>query len=863
SGGSALTSFSDAAAETRLFHKPSQAPLWGMGRVLMNEYPDLQCKLVDLQVKNDVDKAAGLLLAELLDADQENELILTDTARYVSRMQRSHVQPEHTGKSEAKEQPQVYLDFTVPGQLRHLKWFEQKAHELMDDEVEIATRATGLNFRDVMYAMGMLTDEAVENGFSGPSLGLEFSGVVIRIGKDVVDFKEGDDVIGFAAHSFSSHVVTAASAIAHKPSNMTFEEAATVPTAFFTVYYALNYLARLQPGEKILIHGAAGAVGIAAIQYARYCGAEVFATAGTDEKRDFVRMLGADHVMDSRSYAFADQIMDITDGAGIDVVLNSLAGEAITRNLSVLKPFGRFLELGKRDFYENSKIGLRPFKDNITYYGIDADQLMVEKPELTARLFREMMGLFEDGFLRPLPYRLFSARNVAEAFRYMQQSRQIGKIVVEYHDTIIPFDHGTEAVTELQLHDNGCYLVTGGLSGFGMQTARWLASKGAKHLVLVGRSGASTPEAANTISELKALGVDIHVKQSDVTEMAQLSRVFADIKAELPPLRGVIHAAMVLDDGLIRNMDQDRIRNVMAPKVMGAWNLHCLTEKLPLDFFVVYSSATTAIGNPGQANYVAANIYLESLVNYRRQQNLPALYAAWGVISDTGYLARNEEVKDSLQDRLGGAALTSDQALLMLEKLLASDNPGAAVINFDWRTIQRYLPSAKSPKFEELSRQASDHSDDEEYQDIHALIAGMSNDEIQELVIDLLSTEISKILRIPQVKLDVTSSVFDLGMDSLMGVELMMAVEERFAVSLPVMALSEGPTIARIAERIIAELTGVHSTDSSAENEDEQEYRETITAMAARHAEDLDESEIENLVDEVANKQDQSGSLLQ
>ncbi len=266
------------------------------------------------------------------------------------------------------------LDFHTPGQLRNIVWLPDTERILQEDEIEVRTQATGLNFRDVMYVMGLLPDEAVENGFAGASLGLEFSGVVSRVGAQVQDLHPGDRVMGFGGSCFASHVVTRADAVALMPEGWTFESAATVPTVFFTVYYALTKLADLQPGERVLIHGAAGGVGLAAIQLARHLGAEVYATAGTDEKRDFVSLLGADHVYDSRSLAFADDILAATAGEGVDVVLNSLAGEAMRRSIDVLKPFGRFLELGKRDFFENTPIGLRPFKSNISYFGIDADQ---------------------------------------------------------------------------------------------------------------------------------------------------------------------------------------------------------------------------------------------------------------------------------------------------------------------------------------------------------------------------------------------------------------------------------------------------------------------------------------------------------
>ncbi|MCJ9712237.1 zinc-binding dehydrogenase, partial [Bordetella hinzii] len=367
--------------------------------------------------------------------DAEDEILLgPEGERHAPRLR--IVDRPSPARDEPETDTACRLGFSFPGQLRNLRWESYTAAEPADDQIEVRIQATGLNFRDVMYSLGLLSDEAIENGFAGPTLGLEFSGIVTRVGLAVADYRPGDTVVGFGPASFGDRVLTRASAISHIPANFSFEAAATIPSTFFTVYYALHHLARLEEGEKILIHGAAGGVGIAAIQYAQWVGADIYATAGSEEKRDFLRMMGVTNVYDSRSLSYADEILADTGGIGMDVVLNSLAGEAINRNLQVLRPFGRFLELGKRDFYENTRIGLRPFRNNISYFGIDADQLMCERPDLTRRLFGEMMQLFAEGALHPLPYTVFDANDVVDAFRYMQQARQIGKIVVTYRNGI-------------------------------------------------------------------------------------------------------------------------------------------------------------------------------------------------------------------------------------------------------------------------------------------------------------------------------------------------------------------------------------------------------------------------------------------
>ena len=490
---------------------PIDAALWGFGRTLINEASNYVVRLVDLEGPLAIETVAMALEREFEQPDNEQEIFFTAQGkRYAPRLRLEPQLEEKTNKSQEIAPPVLSLGFQLPGRLRNLRWEAHPGHEAVGDEIEVEVHATGLNFRDIMYTLGLLPDEAIENGFTGPTLGLEFSGTVKSVGKMAHNFKPGDKVVGFGPSSFSNRVITKATAISHLPPGISFEAAATIPSTFFTAYYALHHLARLQPGEKVLIHGAAGGVGIAAIQLAKWIGADIYVTAGSDEKQDFLRLLGVDNIFHSRSLSFADEILALTDGKGVDVVLNSLAGEAINCNFRVLKPFGRFLELGKRDFYENTKIGLRPFRNNISYFGIDADQLMQCCPELTRSLFAEVMSLFTEGVLHPLPFHVFEAEDIVDAFRYMQQARQIGKIVITYRNGINNVHIPDPATRQhLELSADASYLVTGGLGGFGLRTAKWLADKGARNLVLISRSGPESNEAKAAIAHLNRQGVKV------------------------------------------------------------------------------------------------------------------------------------------------------------------------------------------------------------------------------------------------------------------------------------------------------------------------------------------------------------------
>ena len=820
------------------------AAMWGLGRVVMNEFPTCNLTLVDLDMVCHSNEVADRLLNEFLTPDGEREIILSRQERYVPRLER--VSPQTT-QDTTKDNARYRLDFLLPGQLRNLMWLPNPETSLTPDEVEVRVVATGLNFRDVMYVMGLLPDEAVENGYAGASLGLEFSGVVTRVGKVGGEFAVGDPVIGFGSSCFSSHVVTHSLALTHKPAEWSFEAAATVPTVFFTVYYALKHLADLQPGERVLIHGAAGGVGIAAVQLALHLGAEIYATVGSDEKRDFVTLLGADHVFDSRSMDFADEILALTGGEGVDVVLNSLAGEAIRRNLRALKPFGRFLELGKRDFFENTPIGLRPFKDNISYFGIDADQLQLARPALAGRLFREVMALFREGELFPLPHKVYPAAHVVEAFRAMQQSRHIGKVVVAMDDSVRPTESPAhQSRARVTFSKDSTWLITGGIAGFGLESARWLAGRGVGRLVLLGRRGLQTPGATEAVESLEAIGAQVEVFACDVSQREEVQSVLTTIQRKGPPLKGVLHAAMVLDDALIANLDGARVHSVLEPKMLGAWNLHTLTVGLPLEHFVLYSSVSTAIGNPGQASYVAANAALESLATLRREIGLPATCIGWGPIGDAGYLSRNQAVKDSLASRMGAEPLGALQALDMLDYLLSPDaRRVTTVADFEWSALSRILPSAQTPRFDSLRRNAGSASDSgAEVEDIQALLSGKTPDEVRNIIQGLVTREVSQVLCINPDRIDPKLSLIDLGMDSLMGVELALGLEKRFNIQLPTMTLSEGPTIDRVTSRIVDRLLG--TTDVDGKEIDQAEA--VVAAIVGQHGEEVSETEFAQAV---------------
>ncbi|MBV8334015.1 MAG: polyketide synthase dehydratase domain-containing protein, partial [Alphaproteobacteria bacterium] len=398
--------------------------LWGFARTLVNEMPRLSIRLLDLPGTASPGERAKMVAAELTSGSEETEVIRTPQGRHVLRV--------HTGFPLRWAEPSDVLSLeAIDSGGRSPSWVVKERRLVGPDEVEIEVHATGLNFRDIMWAKGLVPEEALIDGFAGSSYGLECAGIVSAVGPEVANLAVGDRVMAFAPASLSTHVVTVAEAVAPIPPQTSFADAATVPVTFVTVTYALGHLAKLAPSEHVLIHAAAGGVGLAAIQYAKQRGAIVIATAGSEVKRAFLRLAGADHVFDSRDLTFGDAVRELTGGQGVDVVLNSLGGEAMERSLEVLKPFGRFLELGKVDLYLNRRIRLRPLRNNISYFAIDIDQLPVSRPDLARGLLAEISAALFQGEIRPLAHRIFSFAELDEAFRLMQSSGHIGKLVLQ------------------------------------------------------------------------------------------------------------------------------------------------------------------------------------------------------------------------------------------------------------------------------------------------------------------------------------------------------------------------------------------------------------------------------------------------
>ena len=785
-----------------------QEPIWtalaAALRVMQNEFPQLSIRHVGIAGSQSASNFFELIANEICSPDDEREVLYWNGERLVFRVQRGLLAETQIVPSTETEALQLMARSAATH--GSLLWRSRPKMAPAAGEVGIEVRATGLNFRDVMWNLGLLPEEALEEGYAGASLGMECSGVVSEVGEGVSNLTVGDNVVAFVEAGFATHVTAPVFAVRRIPHGMSFEVAASVPVAFLTAYYSLVRLAQIRQNEIVLIHGGAGAVGLAALQVARARGARVIATAGTEEKRALLRDLGAEKVLNSRTLSFADDVMAHTNGKGVDIVLNSLAGEAMIRSMDCLRPFGRFIELGKRDFYANTHVGLRPFRKNLSYHGVDVDQLIDDHSDLIEEMFDEILDYFRSGDLKPLPYCLFSGEHVAEAFRFMQRSSHIGKIVVS------PAKVATlprSAMGKFPVSPDGWHVVVGGTSGFGFATAEWLIERGAKHVVLASRS-ASPGEALQTrIDEFRRDGIEIGVMVLDVGDASACRRVFADL-AGIRPIRGIVHAAMVLDDRLIQNMDREAIQKVLIPKVSGALNLEALAGTLAVDYLLLFSSATTFLGNPGQYNYVAANGFVEGLARRAQARGLPVLAVAWGGIEDAGYLARNISANTSLRHRFASSLLSARSALNALD--LAFDPYGRVsadvlgIAKIDWPMARRELALARSPLLSAVAPGRGGMRQTADTAETLQKLKDMSLDDATAALIEMLSEEIARVLRLPIREVDTHRPLAEIGMDSLMMLELRATVETTLQIELPMMSLANGTTPADIARRIASVL---------------------------------------------------------
>ncbi|STZ22095.1 beta-ketoacyl synthase [Mycolicibacterium phlei] len=764
-----------------------QSALWGFARTTINEEPAVGCRLVDC----DGSPEAVALLAGLLAAPvPEPELALRQGKLLASRL----LPWARSGHLTVPRSGDYVLAPTERGAIDNLRITETDVPPPAEGYVQVRVEAAGLNFRDVLNVLGLYP------GDPGP-IGGDFAGIVTQLGEGVTGLEVGQRVYGFMQGAFSSRFNVPAQLVAPVPDGVTPVEAATIPAAALTTRLAFDW-AQLQPGDKVLIHAASGGVGLAAIQMAQQHGAEVFATASTFKRATLQRM-GVKYVYDSRTTDFADQILADTDGQGVDVVLNSLTNEGfIEATVRATAQGGRFAEIAKRDIWTPEQMAAA--RPDINYEIVALDTVTIQDPERIRGLLTEVSQGLATGVWRPLPAEIYPLTEARTAFRRMQQARHIGKIVVQMPNPLQP-------------RADRSYLITGGLGAIGLHTAAYLAQLGAGDIVLTSRR-APDEAAQQTIDELvERYKCRVHTFAADVGDEAAVTALLKRIRAELPPLAGVVHLAGVLDDALLAQQSVERFRTTLGPKAVGAIHLDRLTRDDALDFFIVSSSVSSVFGSPGQANYSTANALLDGLVARRRAQGLPATGVNFGPWADGG-MASSEAAQANLNAQ-GLVPLDPSAALSALSEVVANGTGQATIVKANWQRAAKLLGAARPPILDlVLPRPEGEVAEDSE------LLRQLQEIPVPQraaFVTEFLQREVQNFLRLAQPPA-ASSRFLDLGTDSLMAIELRNRLHSQFggAFTINATAVFDYPTIGGLAEYLVSQLPDAEAPAPSAQAED-------------------------------------------
>lgn len=736
-----------------------QAELRGLIRVIGTEHPHLSATQIDVDEATDVDQVAR----QLLSGSEEDETAWRNGRWYTARLCLAPLRPEERQTTVAHlERDRMRLQIRTPGDLESMELVACEHVPPGPGQIEVAVTASSINFADVLVAFGRYP------AFDGrlPQLGIDFAGIVTAVGPDVTDHRVGDHVGGLCADGCWGTFVTCDARLAVTlPVGLTDAQAAALTIATSTAYYGLNDMARIKAGDKVLIHSATGGVGQAAMAIARAAGAEIFATAGSEQRRQLLRDMGVEHVYDSRTLDFADQIRQDTQGYGVDIVLNSVTGAAQRAGLELLAFGGRFVEIGKRDIYGDTRLGLFPFRRNLSFYAVDLALMSVSHPDRLRELLATVYLLTAEGDL-PLPeFTQYPLADAANAIRMISGAQHTGKLVLD-----IPHTGSSRLVVPPSqvrvFRPDGAYIITGGLGGLGLFMAEKMAANGCGRIVLSSRSQ-PTDQALEILGRIRATGVDVLVECGDIAESGTAERLVAVATADGHPVRGVLHAAGVIEDAALTNITDELIERDWAPKVYGAWNLHTATAGQPLDWFCSFSSAAALVGSPGQGAYAAANSWLDAFSLWRRSQGLPGTAIAWGA---WGQIGRGTALAEG-----AGIAIAPDEGAYAFEALLRHDRAYtgyAPITGAPWLSVfAERSPFAEA--FRSTGQSATGTSK------LRAELDELPPDEWAAKLRHVISDQVGVILR---RSVDPDRPLSEYGMDSLGALELRTRIENETGI---------------------------------------------------------------------------------
>lgn len=775
------------------------ATLWGFGRSLWSENPSYRATLVDLAAAGDY---APLLEEWLVSEAEEFQIAYRGGNRHVRRI--------YSSDQAGTQDDNFELAISKHGEFSNIKRTPVEDHAPEGTEVEVRIHAAGLNFKDVLNALGLLKQHADETGseYHELPLGFEGAGTVLSAGPDA-EFQVGDEVVVSHLGCMRKRVVVPSTMVVRKPANIGFAEAAGLPTAYVTAYYALHTLAEIKAGDRVLIQAAAGGVGQAAIALAKLAGAEVFATASPG-KQPFLRAQGIEHVMNSRTLDFADEIQQITGGAGVDIVLNSLNKDYIPAGISVLAKGGRFVELGKIGIWSTEQV--REVRDDVTYHNFDLSEFPEQElQQINKQILETVAGLLEDGSIAPIVTTEYSLDEIEEAFGVLSRGANVGKLVLDFQES-----GAIGARPNITISEDETYLITGGLGALGLVTAQKLVDEGARHLSLVSRRAPDAEEVAALEAKLGNGGVQLEFHQGDIANAADVDRIADAIGNGTHPLGGIVHAAGVLADGPISTMSWEQIDKVFQAKVYGTWLLHkaaaCFSD---LKFFVGYSSIASVLGPAGQANYAAGNTFIDSVMTWRAANGEPGLSIGWGPWADVGMAANLTAQTIKGIEGQGLRFLKPKDGARAFWKVLGQPVDQVMIGEFEW---DRYV--AARPAGNALYRQVARNSAAAERTVDLAALRALPRVERRTVINETIRARIADLLHFDAGD-DISphAKFMELGVDSLMAVEMKNALESTFKTSLPTSVVFEYPSVMLLAEFVDLQLVPVVAKDSSAADE--------------------------------------------
>ncbi|MGO4613932.1 SDR family NAD(P)-dependent oxidoreductase [Nocardia sp. 2YAB30] len=763
---------------------PSHAALAGARRALLNEQTRLRWRLIDVESDiADTDLGAELTIPGAFSLDHADEVFLRNGVRWTTVVSRTlQDRLDVLDEAEPLTDPEADFRLEIPKakSFSRLGWRRSERREPGPGEVEVRMAAVGLNYKDSLRVLGLLGERELGDTFFGTVPGMEGDGTVVRLGPGVTGFEIGDKV-SLACKGMVGRFNTLSVDLVWRVGDGFEPGRCSSSTSFVAAEHALLELARLQPGETVLVHGAAGGVGSAAVQIAKLHGAQVIGTASTPERRAYVLARGADYALQSRSLNFVDDVLELTGGRGADVVISSAPGEIVVKNFAAVAEFGRIIEVGKADIYFGGVLELRHFDKNVAYFSFDLDRMMKLRQHKVFDFVKAVNGRLYDGTYRPLPFDTFGTADVAQAFEEVARSTRIGRVVLRMDEQA---PRVRPQIPDVVIHPDAQYLITGGFGGFGLSIGRWLVGKGARRLTLLGRAGATTEEARQQLVVWEQQGVEVTTELVDVTDAVAVREVIARAHRPEHPLKGIFHTAGAVDDKRIGAMDRSSLATVFRPKLEGARALHAgvVSAGAELDQFVLFSSGSAIFGGIGHYSYTAANIAVNAYAEALAREGVNALAVGWGHMTGAGMAAADENLARYLVNT-GFDTIEMDEGPQYLEEALRLGVTRVDIFPINWPRVAATGPQlALTGRIEAMIAAAA--QSDSAAARLRSELAALDEAKRNEVVAHMLAEQLASVMGVAAESIDLTVPLPELGLDSLMAVEFGSLVTQILGVEL-------------------------------------------------------------------------------